>query len=116
MVVIYILSMGSLCCAQSAPTLGLAGGLPALGMSAAHPRPNAGSNPGAVLICQWGSPLTTASNSGVHVINGGSDTNVFWQVGSSATLGTGTSFTGNILALASITLTTGASVSGRAFA
>jgi hypothetical protein len=50
------------------------------------------------------------------VINGGSDTNVFWQVGSSATLGTGTSFTGNILALASITLTTGASVSGRAFA
>jgi len=77
---------------------------------------DAGSNPGAVFIFQMGSTLTTASNSGVHVINGGSDTNVFWQVGSSATLGTGTSFTGNILAKASITLTTGASVSGRAFA
>ena len=77
---------------------------------------DAGNNVNAVFIFQMGSTLTTASNSGVHVINGGSDTNVFWQVGSSATLGTGTSFTGNILALASITLTTGASVSGRAFA
>ena len=77
---------------------------------------DAGNNVNAVFIFQMGSTLTTASNSGVHVINGGSDTNVFWQVGSSATLGTGTAFTGNILALASITLTTGASVSGRAFA
>jgi hypothetical protein len=77
---------------------------------------DAGNKPDAVFIFQMGSTLTTASNSGVHVINGGSDTNVFWQVGSSATLGTGTSFTGNILAKASITLTTGASVSGRAFA
>jgi hypothetical protein len=77
---------------------------------------DAGNKPDAVFIFQMGSTLTTASNSGVHVVNGGSDINVFWQVGSSATLGTGTSFTGNILALASITLTTGASVSGRAFA
>jgi type VI secretion system secreted protein VgrG len=50
------------------------------------------------------------------MINGGSRCNVFWQVGSSATLGTTTSFTGNILALTSITLTTGATVAGRALA
>jgi hypothetical protein len=50
------------------------------------------------------------------VINGGSAGNVFWQVGSSATLGTGTSFAGNILALTSITLTTGTRVTGRALA
>jgi len=41
---------------------------------------------------------------------------VFWQVGSAATLGTGTAFTGNILASSSITLNTGASLSGRALA
>jgi hypothetical protein len=50
------------------------------------------------------------------LINGAQPCNVFWQVGSSATLGTYTSFTGNILALASITVTTGASVNGRALA
>jgi hypothetical protein len=77
---------------------------------------DAGGDPNAVFIFQIGSTLTTATNSSVKVINGGQDTNVFWQVGSSATLGTGTGFTGNILALASITLTTGASVSGRALA
>ena len=49
--------------------------------------------------------------------NGGSDDGVFWQVGSSATLGTGTSFEGNILALASITLDTAATIlNGRALA
>jgi type VI secretion system secreted protein VgrG len=42
--------------------------------------------------------------------------NVFWQVGSSATLGTGSVFKGNILALASITVTTGAVVEGRLLA
>ena len=50
------------------------------------------------------------------LINGAQSCNVFWQVGSSATLGTGTNFVGNILALASITLTTDAIVSGRALA
>jgi hypothetical protein len=48
------------------------------------------------------------------MINGGSPCNVFWQVGSSTTLGTTTTFVGNILALTSISLTTGACVSGRA--
>ena len=65
---------------------------------------------------KMGSSLTTASNSSVLVINGGSTCNVFWQVGSSATLGTTTTFAGNILADQSITLNTGASLSGRALA
>jgi hypothetical protein len=67
-------------------------------------------------VFQIGSTLTTASASSVVVINGGSVCNAFWQVGSSATLGTATSFAGNILALASITVTTGASLRGRALA
>ena len=70
----------------------------------------------AVFIFKMGSTLTTASASSVVLINGGAPCNVFWQVGSSATLGTTTSFAGNILALASITVTTGASVTGRALA
>jgi len=60
--------------------------------------------------------LTTASSASVLLINGGSVCNIFWQVGSSATLGTNTAFTGNILAATSITLTTGVSVVGRALA
>ncbi len=50
------------------------------------------------------------------MINGGQSCNVYWQVGSSATLGTGTDFLGSILAQASITLTTGANASGRLLA
>ena len=73
-------------------------------------------NPNAVFIFKIGSTLTTATGSSVLVINGGSSCNVFWQVGSSATLGTTTTFAGNTLALTSITLNTGASVSGRALA
>src|SRR5450830_2171852 len=77
---------------------------------------NAQGNANAVFIFKIGSTLTTASGSSVVVTNGGSLCNVFWQVGSSATLGTTTSFVGNILALARITLTTGANASGRALA
>jgi hypothetical protein len=77
---------------------------------------DAQGDPNAVFVFQIGSTLTTASNSSVLVINGGLDCNVFWQVGSSATLGTTTAFKGNILALTSITLTTRAKVSGRALA
>jgi len=73
-------------------------------------------NPLAVWVFQIGSTLTTASASSVAVINGGQAVKVFWQVGSSATLGTGTRFNGNILADASITLNTGASLIGRALA
>ncbi len=70
----------------------------------------------AVFVFRMVSTLTTASNASVHVINGGGECGVFWQVGSSATLGTGTAFVGSILALTSISLTTGATISGRALA
>jgi hypothetical protein len=73
-------------------------------------------NAADVWIFQIKSTLTTATNASVVMSGGGQDTNVYWVVGSSATIGTGTAFTGNILAQASITLTTGASVSGRALA
>jgi hypothetical protein len=76
---------------------------------------DAEGNPDAVFTFQIGSTLTTASNSAVTVLHGGVDCNVLWQVGSSATLGTHTAFTGNVLALASVTLATSASVSGRLF-
>ena len=77
---------------------------------------DAQGNPDAVFIFQIGTTLTTASASRVLVVNGGSSCNVFWQVGSSATLGTGSTFAGNILALQSITLTTGTTASGRLLA
>ena len=77
---------------------------------------DAQGDPNAVWVFQIGSTLTTASNSSVLLINGGQPCNVFWQIGSSATLGTTTSFIGNILALTSITLTTNANVTGRALA
>ncbi len=77
---------------------------------------NAQGDPDAVFVFQLGSALTTASGASVNIINGGQACNVFWQVGSSATLGTGTSFAGNILALVSITMNTGANLSGRALA
>jgi hypothetical protein len=80
---------------------------------------DAGGDSGALFVFQIASALTTAGGSTVTVINGGADydeSNVFWQVGSSATLDTGTAFTGNILALASITLVTGSSVVGNLLA
>jgi ice-binding like protein len=74
-------------------------------------------NSNALFIFQIGSTLTTASNSSVTLINGASAGNVFWQVGSSATLGTNTAFQGTIIASASITVTTGSSIlNGRAMA
>jgi hypothetical protein len=77
---------------------------------------DAQGDPNAVFIFQTGSTLTTASGSSVLLINNASSCGVFWQVGSSATLGTGTSLAGSIVALTSITLNTGASVAGRALA
>jgi hypothetical protein len=77
---------------------------------------DAQNNPNAVWIFQIGSTLTTASASSVVMINGGVPGNVFWQVGSSATFGTTTTFLGNVLALVSITATTGANFTGRLFA
>lgn len=78
---------------------------------------DAQGDPDAQFIFQIGSTLITSSASSVLVINAADGCNVYWQVGSSATLGTATAFTGNILALASITLNTGAVVNdGRLFA
>src|SRR5207237_661051 len=70
----------------------------------------------AVFIFQMGSTLTTTIGRQVILSGGAQAANVFWQVGSSATLGTGSVFKGNILALASITVTTGAAVEGRLLA
>ncbi|MFF7239385.1 ice-binding family protein, partial [Streptomyces collinus] len=77
---------------------------------------DAQGDPNAVWVFQIGSGLTTASASRVVLINGASPCNVFWQVGSSATLGTSTAFEGNILAMTSITANTSATIEGRALA
>ena len=70
----------------------------------------------AVFIFKIGSTLTTASNAVVTFSNNGNSCQVFWQVGSSATLGTDTGFGGNLLALTSITLDHGATIGGRVLA
>ena len=74
-------------------------------------------DPMAAFVFQIGSALTTASGSAVRVQNAGAGTSLFWQVGSSATLGTGSLFAGNLLADQSITLgTTARILCGRAIA
>ena len=73
-------------------------------------------NADSVFIFQTDSTLITASGSTVSLVNGAQACNVFWQVGSSATLGTGSVFAGNILALTSISVTNGVLVHGRALA
>jgi hypothetical protein len=77
---------------------------------------DAQGDPGAVFIFQIGSTLITRSNTSVALINGAQACNVFWQVGSSATLGTGTAFAGTVMASASITANTGATIHGRLLA
>lgn len=78
---------------------------------------NAPNDPNALFVFEIGTTLTTASNSVVSVLNGGANNGVFWQVGSSATLGTSTLFAGNIFADQSITLNTTAEIlCGRAIA
>jgi hypothetical protein len=77
---------------------------------------NAEGNPNALFIFKAGSTLITASHADVAFIGGAQACNVYWQVGSSATLGTGTQFAGTILALTSITSTTGVTVNGRLLA
>jgi hypothetical protein len=77
---------------------------------------NAEGNPNAVFIFQIGSTLITGSNTSVSLINGAQACNVFWQVGSSATLGTGTRFVGTVMAAETITAGTGATIHGRLLA
>lgn len=73
-------------------------------------------DPNAVFVFQTDSTLITGSGSTISLINGASECNVFWQVGSSATLGSGSLFVGTILALASVTVQNGTVVHGRALA
>jgi Ice-binding-like len=77
---------------------------------------DAQGDPNAVFIFQIGSTLTTGSNTTVLLVNGAQACNVFWQVGSSATLGTGTRFVGTVMASASITADTAATIHGRLLA
>jgi hypothetical protein len=75
-----------------------------------------GGNANAVWVFQMGSTLTTGTGANIALIGGAQAKNVWWQVGSSATLGTGTTFRGNILALTTITLVDNATMLGRALA
>jgi len=78
---------------------------------------DAAGNRNAVWVFQAGSTLITASGSKVVMLNGAPPScNVYWQVGSSATLGTNSTFIGTIMALTSISLQTGAKLDGRALA
>ena len=73
------------------------------------------SNPNGQIIFKIGSTLTTATNSNVNLLSC-LPANIFWLVGTSASLGTYSSFSGNILAQTAITLTTGGTLQGRALA
>jgi hypothetical protein len=89
------------------PSLGITGNLTL----------DAGGNANGVWIFQIVSTLTTAANNSQVILAGGATShNVFWQVGSSATLGTSTTFEGTIMALASVSVNTGATLNGRALA
>jgi hypothetical protein len=77
---------------------------------------DAQGDPNAVFIFQIGSTLITGSNTAVQLVNGAQACNVFWQVGSSATLGTGTRFVGTVMASATITANTAATIHGRLLA
>lgn len=75
------------------------------------------NNPNSLFVFQVGSALTTASGSSVSVLNASTGGGIYWQIGSSATLGAGTAFKGNIIADQSITLVSGATIlCGRAIA
>lgn len=77
---------------------------------------DAEGDPNAEFVFQIGSQLTTESASSVVLVNGASPCNVYWQVGSSAELGTTTSFQGTLMALTSISLNSKATVVGRMLA
>jgi hypothetical protein len=77
---------------------------------------DAQGDPDAVFIFRAGSTLITASNSTVALIGGAQACHVYWLVGSSATIGVGTNFVGNVMALTSVSVQTGANVSGRILA
>ncbi|HSK38247.1 MAG TPA: ice-binding family protein, partial [Arenibaculum sp.] len=77
---------------------------------------DAEGDPSAQFVFLIGSELKTESASSVVLVNGASACNVYWQVGSSADIGTTTAFQGNLMALTSISLKAGATVIGRMLA
>ncbi|HEY9487281.1 MAG TPA: ice-binding family protein [Chryseosolibacter sp.] len=77
---------------------------------------DAKGNPDAIFILQIATTLTTTSGRKVILSGGALASNIFWQVGSSATFGTTSSFKGTVLAMQSITFNTGATLDGRALA
>jgi hypothetical protein len=77
---------------------------------------DAQGDPSAVFVIQAPSSLTTGSGSRVSLVDGAQACNVFWQVSSSASLGTGSGFAGTVLALTSVSVGTGATVDGRVLA
>jgi hypothetical protein len=77
---------------------------------------NGNGDPGALFVFKASSDLVTASNSVVQLENGAQACNVYWVVGSSATLATSSTFVGTLMALTSATLATGATVQGRILA
>ena len=85
-------------------------------LSAGNVTLDAQGDPNAVFIFQVGSTLTTIGSTQVVLAGGAQAQNVFWEVASSATLGTNSIFQGTILSLQSITLDTGATLIGRALA
>ncbi|MGZ5322132.1 MAG: ice-binding family protein [Solirubrobacterales bacterium] len=87
------------------------GAVPSLGLTGRLTL-DARGDPRAVFIFQIASTLVTATDSSVRLINGAQACNVYWQVGSSATLGTRTAFQGSILALTSISVNDGVAVNG----
>ncbi|WP_375474874.1 ice-binding family protein [uncultured Jatrophihabitans sp.] len=91
---------------KASTSLGLSG---ALTLNGQH-------DPSSVFIFQVPTALTTASASSVNLINGAQACHVFWQIGSSATLGTSSVFRGTIMALQSISMNNGVQVQGRALA
>jgi hypothetical protein len=93
------------------------GGASTANLTAASPLVlNGGGDANAVFVFQASSSLVMASGSTVQLENGAQACNVFWQVGSSATLNSASTFVGTIMALTSATLLTGATVQGRVLA
>jgi hypothetical protein len=90
----------------ASPTFGLTGTLVL----------DAQDDPNAQFVFQAGTTLTTAADSSIVLINGANACDVFWQLGTSATFGTDTDFTGEVLAHTAITATTGATFRGRLLA